>query len=97
MALPALIGIGVRGAVMTWPKVWRAVKLLGLAATASALSMDEGELAGQLLSRQPRRRRRGITANQLNSARRVNRIVGNWHNQLMGAPKRTYKRGSKSC
>lgn len=75
--------------VVQWPKIWRAVKVLGVAAVAGALQMEVGELATHLLQHPPRRRKRGITARQLSSARRVNRIVCNWHKQLTASPKRS--------
>jgi len=89
-SLPAM---GNMAAKINWPRVWRAVKVLGIGAVAAAMQVDVGELAAQLLQHPPRRRRKGITGRQLAQARRVNRIVCNWHKQLTGGT--TYRR--KSC
>jgi len=83
---------------VNWPKIWRAVKMLGIAAVATSMQIDEGSLAAQLLSHPVKRRKKGITGRQLASARRVNRIVVNWHKSLQSsAPRapRSYKRACK--
>jgi len=91
-SLPAVAGMGTMAAKINWLRVWRAVKILGIGAVAAAMQVDVGELAAQLLQHPPRRRRKGITGRQLAQARRVNRIVCNWHKQLTGT---SYRR--KSC
>lgn len=78
-------GVVLAGQLMSrinWSKIWRAVKVLGLEAVAVALGMETAELASELIKRQPRKRRRGITARQLANARRVNRIIHNWDRKL---------------
>jgi len=95
MALPVIAGrLLVKEAIkwqakVNWPLAWRAVKAgLGVSAVAAAVGMDEDTFVSELAQNVPRtKRRRGITARQLANARRVNRIVCNWHKQLTAAPR----------
>lgn len=81
---------------VNWPKIWRAVKALGISAVATSMMVEEGELAAQLLSNPVRRRKKGITGRQLANARRVNRVVTGWARSLQGAAPRAPRR-AKSC
>jgi hypothetical protein len=89
MTIGAGTAITTIGRNFPYKRVWAAVKSIGLTAVASALGMGASELAQILLMKQPKRRRRGITARQLASARRVNRVVCGWAKQLQtNAPAR---------
>jgi len=90
-SLPAIgRAAGALGARVNWARIWTAVKVIGIGAVASALNMEVGQLAAELLAHPKKHRRKGITARQLSSARRVNRIVGHWNKQLhASAPRRT--------
>ena len=84
------------GLKVNWAKIWRAVKLLGITAVSTSMAITEGQLAAELLKHPHRRRKKGITGRQLASARRVNRVVTNWHKSLTVSHPRAPRR-SKSC
>lgn len=79
------------GVKVNWGKIWRAVKVLGVSAVADSMFITEGELAAELLKRPQRRKKKGITGRQLSQARRVNRIVTNWHKSLTSCAPRKRK------
>lgn len=82
-SLPTVGGaFGTMARRVNWGRIWQAVKVLGVGAVATALNMEVGQLAAELLKHPKKTRRRGITARQLNSARRVNRVVCGWAKQL---------------
>jgi len=95
-ALPA-VGAGALqiGKRVNWPRLWNAVKVLGIGAVATALNVEVGTLAAQLIAHPRKRRRKGLTAANLRNARRTNRIILNWSKQLhlspRAAPRRTCK------
>jgi len=73
-------------------KIWRAVRDLGPEAVALSLGLSANEMATWLLEHPAKSgRRRGITARQLQSARRVNRVVCGWAKTLQGSPIRKRK------
>lgn len=80
------------GVKVNWSRIWRAVKVLGVSAVADSMFITEGELAAELLKRPQRRKKKGITGRQLSQARRVNRIVTNWHSMLTCSPRARKKR-----
>lgn len=85
-SMPSIFGAAKR---VNWGRIWNAVKVLGIGATAAALNVEVGQLAAELLKHPKKYRKRGVTARQLNNARRVNRIVCGWAKQLQStAPAR---------
>jgi hypothetical protein len=87
-SVPVIAGM----ARANWGRIWRAVKVLGIGAVATALNVEVGTLAAQLIAHPAKRRRKGITARQLTNARRVNRVVCGWAKQLQQSPTRRTKR-----
>ena len=96
MAGPLVIA-GQAAMKVNWAKIWRAVKMLGVAAVATSMQMDEGSLAAQLLDHPVRRRKKGISGRQLAQARRVNRVVMNWHKSLQSSAPRAPRTTKRAC